>query len=119
MQLIKDTCNLSVIRCRVVARGGCQVISGLTFQGFGAHHDCYPSNYLTAAAAVGMTRSDVDSFIKRLDKVLTKVLCNTRSEPSQVDGCPQSDLVEVIGNVELGNSCKGVTSIHDGSASDS
>ena len=40
------------------------------FTGFGAHHSSYPCCYLTAAAAVGITREDVDSFIRRLDKVL-------------------------------------------------
>lgn len=37
--------------------------------GWGAHTSKYPVPYLTAAAAIGMQKSDVDQFISRLDKV--------------------------------------------------
>ena len=47
-------------------------VSGYTFHGYGSHCDNYPCTYLTAAAAVGMAKDDVDSFVKRLDKVLAK-----------------------------------------------
>jgi len=47
-------------------------VSGHKFVGFGSHSNSYPCCYLTAAAAVGMQKQDVDSFIKRLDKVLGK-----------------------------------------------
>lgn len=47
-------------------------ICGRTFTSFGAHCDDYGSPYLTAAAAIGMTSQDIDLFITRLDKVLTK-----------------------------------------------
>ena len=57
---------------RVVAKGDVKEVSGYTFQGFGSHSNNYPCAYLTAAAAMGMTKEDVDSFIKRLDKVLGK-----------------------------------------------
>ena len=57
---------------RVVPKGEVKEVSGYTFQGFGSHTDSYPCAYLTAAAAMGMTKDDVDSFIKRLDKVLGK-----------------------------------------------
>lgn len=53
-------------------------VSGHTFQGFGAHSNNYRCAYLTAAAAIGMTKEDVDSFIKRLDKVFIK--CKVKSE---------------------------------------
>ena len=60
---------------------------GFTFRGFGAHSSEYPCNYLTAAAAIGMTQNDVDTFIKRLDKVLSKCMSsgdtdNSDSKPS-------------------------------------
>ena len=59
---------------------GCRVIAGKTTQthcdhefiGWGAHHSQYPYNYFTAAAAIGMTEHDIDSFIARLDKLLTE-----------------------------------------------
>lgn len=56
----------------MVAKGAVQTVAGHQFRGFGAHCDDYPCNYLTAAAAIGITKADVDSFIKRLDKVLGK-----------------------------------------------
>ena len=61
-----------VLFSRVVPQGTTKEINGHVFQGFGSHTNSYPSAYLTAAAAVGMTTEDVDLFIKRLDKTLAK-----------------------------------------------
>eukprot|EP01137_Pigoraptor_chileana_P035385 Opistho-2@29300 len=47
-------------------------IEGHTFRGFGAHYDAYPTPYLTAAAALGITQTDIDTFIDRLDRTLAK-----------------------------------------------
>lgn len=59
---------------RVVARTGKETsVSGLTFRNFGSHSNNYPCSYLTAAAAVGMTKCDVDTFISRLDQVFKKI----------------------------------------------
>ena len=58
---------------RVVAPGKDNNISGYDFKNFGSHSNVYPCAYLTAAAAIGMTKADVDLFIKRLDDVLTKL----------------------------------------------
>lgn len=41
--------------------------------GWGAHYSNYPTPYLTAAAALGMRKSDVDLFTHRLDKALNKL----------------------------------------------
>lgn len=41
--------------------------------GWGAHHSNAPCAYITAAAALGMKKSDVELFIHRLDKALSKV----------------------------------------------
>ena len=57
---------------RVVPQNEVKEINGHIFQGFGSHHNSYPHTYLTAAAAVGITRQDIDTFVKRLDKVLAK-----------------------------------------------
>ena len=58
---------------RVVCQTGKETsVSGLQFQNFGAHFDHFPCSYLTAAAAVGMTKTDVDTFISRLEQVLKK-----------------------------------------------
>jgi len=66
--------------CRVVTRGTEQEIAGQHFTGFGAHHSNYPCTYLTAAAALGITNSDVDNFIRRLDKVFAKKTMTATSQ---------------------------------------
>ena len=53
---------------RVVPRGKVQSVAGLSFVGYGAHHADYPHVYLTAAAAIGTTREEVDEFAARLSK---------------------------------------------------
>ncbi|XP_060633853.2 O-phosphoseryl-tRNA(Sec) selenium transferase isoform X1 [Anolis sagrei] len=58
---------------RVVPLGNIQTVSGYTFEGFMAHTNNYPCAYLNAASAIGITKEDVDVFLKRLDKCL-KVL---------------------------------------------
>lgn len=62
------------LRCvsgtRVVPNSQVQVIHGHTFRGWGAHHDSYPTPYLTAAATIGMTTADVEHFLHRLTKTL-------------------------------------------------
>lgn len=58
---------------RVISNTGSESsIAGLKLINFGAHCNTYCCPYLTAAASVGMTQSDVDTFVSRLDKVLTR-----------------------------------------------
>ena len=57
---------------RVVPPNATKNINGYEFTGWGAHTNNYPCAYLTAAAALGMNRDDVDTFLKRLDKCLCK-----------------------------------------------
>ena len=45
-----------------------KTIGRYQFIGWGAHYSNYPCSYLTAAAAIGATRKDVDLFLKRLEK---------------------------------------------------
>ncbi|XP_062612832.1 O-phosphoseryl-tRNA(Sec) selenium transferase-like [Saccostrea cucullata] len=67
----------------IPADGKKSEICGQTFTSFGAHCDDYGSPYLTAAAAIGMTSRDVDLFITRLDKVLSK--CAKAKQSSHVE----------------------------------
>ena len=62
----------TLIISRVVSPNASKDISGYQFTGWGAHTNDYPCAYLTAAGALGMTRDDVDTFLKRLDKCLSK-----------------------------------------------
>ncbi|XP_050594155.1 O-phosphoseryl-tRNA(Sec) selenium transferase isoform X2 [Bombus affinis] len=64
---------------RVITTTETKHIVSYKFEGWGAHNSNYPVPYLTAAAALGMKKSDVDMFIQRLDKALTKV--RRRSAP--------------------------------------
>ena len=48
-------------------------VPGALLVNFGAHIDDYPASYVTAAAALGVTRRDIDEFVRRLDACLTRV----------------------------------------------
>ena len=76
---------------RVVAKTGkITDVSGQKFLNFGAHCDDYPCNYLTAAAAIGMTKKDIDLFISRLDQVLKKSKLyggKTHLDSEEMTGC--------------------------------
>jgi O-phospho-L-seryl-tRNASec:L-selenocysteinyl-tRNA synthase len=53
---------------RVVPRGSNKTIGGYDFAGFGSSVEDYPHAYMTAACAIGVSRSEVDDFFIRLDK---------------------------------------------------
>lgn len=61
---------------RVVTTVDEKEIGPVKFIGFGAHVDAYPSAYLTAACAVGITKDEIDQFVKKLEKVLKKAQCS-------------------------------------------
>lgn len=63
--------NRGVSGTRIVGKGKKQSVAGVDFVGYGAHYDSYPCDYLTAAAALGTTASDVDKFVGRLKDVLS------------------------------------------------
>ena len=64
------------------------------FAGWGAHHPNYPHGYLTAAAALGMTKADVDTFVGRLVKCLKKMSCKLKERGAEDDGVEsQLDIV--------------------------
>lgn len=57
---------------RVIARNNDLKIEEHRFKGFGSSHENYPFSYLTAAAAIGITKEDIDLFIQKLTEVLSK-----------------------------------------------
>lgn len=68
---------------RVISNSGDEAtINGIKFSNFGAHCNIYNCPYMTAAASIGMTKVDVDTFITRLDKVLTKIKTSKLVESS-------------------------------------
>ena len=90
-----------IIFFRVISNSTAEAtISGLKITNFGAHCDSYNTPYLTAAASIGMTKTDVDIFVTRLDKVLNKYKssmesCNdTVPDTRQTSEQPLSDISE-------------------------
>eukprot|EP00049_Salpingoeca_infusionum_P001152 m.45598 g.45598 ORF g.45598 m.45598 type:complete len:507 (-) comp10891_c1_seq1:3571-5091(-) len=58
---------------RVVSTTTEKTVAGISFKGYGAHHDAFPVPYMTAAAAVGMKKEEVDQFVRRLDATFSKL----------------------------------------------
>lgn len=52
------------------------------FSGWGAHKSNYPCPYITAGASIGVKRCDVDLFIQKLDKVISRL---RKSSPSNLE----------------------------------
>lgn len=57
---------------RVVPRGQRKSVGGVGFTGYGASVAGYRHDYLTAACAVGLSATELDEFLLRLDKTLRK-----------------------------------------------
>jgi O-phospho-L-seryl-tRNASec:L-selenocysteinyl-tRNA synthase len=55
---------------RVVPRAQTKVVSGQEFVGFGSSTECYPHAYMTAACAIGLSKSETEEFFARLDKTM-------------------------------------------------
>ncbi|XP_059471686.1 O-phosphoseryl-tRNA(Sec) selenium transferase [Neocloeon triangulifer] len=82
--------SMLFLRCvsgsRVITGVEVKDVSGHKFEGWGSHHSSYPVPYLTAAAAIGMRRQDVELFVHRLDKALGKLKGRTSaSTPTSVE----------------------------------
>ena len=63
---------LHCVHIRVVAMGSEKKIGPHNFINWGSHSDVYPCAYFTAAAAIGMKKEEIDTYLKKLDKVFTK-----------------------------------------------
>lgn len=50
------------------------------FVNWGSHSNEYPCGYFTAAAAIGMRKEEIDTYIKKLDKVFTKFKQNVTNQ---------------------------------------
>ncbi|XP_055548376.1 O-phosphoseryl-tRNA(Sec) selenium transferase isoform X2 [Wyeomyia smithii] len=55
--------------CRVVNSKDCKTIAGHSFQAWGAHCDFASVPYLTASAAIGVSRDEIDTFLEKLRRV--------------------------------------------------
>ena len=74
---------------RVIAPGKTQIVAGTTFEGYGSSYDDYPSAYLTAAAAIGTTRAEVDEFCVRLAKCVKEFQQKARVAAAKKNGDTQ------------------------------
>ena len=63
----------SVSGCRVVSKSSkVTKIESTEFSGWGSHVTSYPFSYFTAACAIGQVDEDVELFLERLEKVMSK-----------------------------------------------
>lgn len=58
---------------RVVKKDKIQSVSGIEFGSYGGHYSEYPHHYLTMAAAIGITKTDIDHFIQKLRTVYCEI----------------------------------------------
>ena len=75
---------------RVFAPGKSQRICGHDFANYGSHHPAYPHAYLNAAAAIGMTRQDVDVFLQKLGACWEKMGGTKDREKGEGAGAPSA-----------------------------
>lgn len=61
---------------RIVPMNETKKIDGHEFLNWGSHHSNNAIPYITAAAAIGIHRSEIDGFLDKLDKILLKIKNN-------------------------------------------
>jgi O-phospho-L-seryl-tRNASec:L-selenocysteinyl-tRNA synthase len=57
---------------RIISKKETKTIEGFVFRGYGSQCNDYPHDYLTAAAAIGMTIEDVNVYIDRLGRCISE-----------------------------------------------
>ncbi|KFM79641.1 O-phosphoseryl-tRNA(Sec) selenium transferase, partial [Stegodyphus mimosarum] len=62
-----------VMGARLVAAGDDKTVGGYKFKNWGMHTDEPFVSYFTASATIGVTKEDIDIFLKQLKQVLLKV----------------------------------------------
>merc|ERR1712137_1278939 len=71
---------------RVVAKHTKKDIGAITFEQYGAHINDYPHHYLTVAAAVGITKGEIDTFMQRLRTTLKSYIKKSKSNTKSSSG---------------------------------
>jgi O-phospho-L-seryl-tRNASec:L-selenocysteinyl-tRNA synthase len=87
--------------CRVVDATASKVtkVNGYEFLNWGSHCNLYNVSYFTAACAMGMKEEEIELFIERLEKVVTKF---TRLNKSDAEGSLQpSETNELLKHDEV------------------
>ncbi|EDV22917.1 uncharacterized protein TRIADDRAFT_50605 [Trichoplax adhaerens] len=75
---------------RAIAPGVTKQIGSVTFENYGSHYNNYPYAYLTAAAAIGLKKDDVNTFARRLDRVFRKLI-----KPKQLKLKLENEIISV------------------------
>ncbi|RWS30331.1 O-phosphoseryl-tRNA(Sec) selenium transferase-like protein [Leptotrombidium deliense] len=68
----------------VTSPGTVKQIGGHNFVNWGSHHNNYPNSYLTAAVAIGITKEEIDVFLKRLTKLFTSLKIVIKNENKSI-----------------------------------
>ena len=76
----------------MIAAGDSKTIGSYTFENWGSHSNNYPFSYMTAAAAVGLERSEIDVFVKRLNKIFSKFKRKNTNGQNSVEQCDDTDV---------------------------
>jgi len=77
---------------RIVSSQTTSTIGNIKFIGYGSHSDNYPVTYMTVAASIGGSKREIDVFLNRLDKAMTKLKKNLEGRPQCESGStPGSD----------------------------
>jgi O-phospho-L-seryl-tRNASec:L-selenocysteinyl-tRNA synthase len=68
---------------RVVPRAQTKIMGGEQFVGFGSSTNNYHSAYMTAACAIGVSKSEIDEFFVRLDKTFAEHAVKRQKQQQQ------------------------------------
>ncbi|XP_050420552.1 O-phosphoseryl-tRNA(Sec) selenium transferase [Adelges cooleyi] len=112
-----------VTGCRVVSSVEVKDVCGYKFDGWGAHKINYPCPYITAGASIGITKSDIDFFVQKLDKVISRLKKTPISNIETPSSSEGNDSTSIRRKATIASSYRsavnGVNSIEDGSSSTS
>jgi len=75
-----------------------KTVCEINFNSYGSHKDDYPVPYLNAACAIGQSRSEIDTFIKRLDKTIVET---KREATKRASAAIKTKTKESVSNVSL------------------
>jgi hypothetical protein len=63
-----------ILILRVVPLGKVVKIGDYSFQGYGSHTNAYPVPYLTIACSIGAAKTEMETFLKRLEVAIKDVM---------------------------------------------
>jgi O-phospho-L-seryl-tRNASec:L-selenocysteinyl-tRNA synthase len=73
------TRNVSGVRVLTQFGNEKEIVQGIKLKNYGTHVNNYSVAYLTASAAIGVQKDEIDLFVKRLDKILDSIYSKVES----------------------------------------